>query len=317
VEYRELGNTGIDVSVLMLGAWAFGHDAWEGERKIQDEESVRTIQAALDEGINWIDTAAGYGGGYSEKIVGQAVKDRRDDVVLASKSFGTPTAIHSTIDDCLSNMGIDCIDLYQIHYPDPKVPIADQVGAMKDIQEAGKIRFIGVSNFTAAQHREALETVRIETSQPPFNVFWREIDDDVLPFCRESNISVIPYSPLAQGLLAGRFRSKNDVPEDIRSKNKLMAPGILEECVEVVNRLEEIAEAHGKSIAQAAIAWTIQTPGITAPIIGCRKPDQLTENLGGVGWRLSDDEYLEISQAGKAVSDKLDYSTNMWGWAPS
>jgi aryl-alcohol dehydrogenase-like predicted oxidoreductase len=96
-----------------------------------------------------------------------------------------------------------------------------------------------------------------------------------------------------------------------------MAPGILEECVEVVNRLEEIAEAHGKSIAQAAIAWTIQTPGITAPIIGCRKPDQLTENLGGVGWRLSDDEYLEISQAGKAVSDKLDYSTNMWGWAPS
>jgi aryl-alcohol dehydrogenase-like predicted oxidoreductase len=162
-------------------------------------------------------------------------------------------------------------------------------------------------------------TARIETLQPPYNVFWRQFEEDgTIGFCAENDISVIPYSPLAQGLLAGRFRSAADVPAegDIRSKNKLLAPEVLEKCLPIVDRLEEIADAHGKSLVQAAIAWTLQAPGITAPICGARRPAQLEENLGGIGWGLTDEEWSEISDAGKAVSALLDYSSNMWGWAP-
>ncbi len=316
MEYRELGRTGVDVSQIILGAWQFGKQVW-GD--IQDDESVRTMHAALDGGVNMIDTAVGYGGGYSEQIVAEAVRDRRGQVLLASKVMGSAEAIKKGIDEALERMKLDCIDLYQLHYPHPKFPVAEQVGAMAEIQAAGKIRWIGVSNFSLAQMKEALETARIETLQPPYNVFWRQYEEDgTIAFCAENGISVIPYSPLAQGLLAGRFRSADDVPAegDIRSKNKLLEPGVLEKCVAVVNRLEEMAEGHGKTLVQAAIAWTLQAPGITAPICGARRPAQLEENLGGVGWQLTEAEWEEISEAGKQVSGLLDYSSNMWGWAP-
>ena len=316
MEYCQLGRTGVDVSQIILGAWQFGKQVW-GE--IKDDESVRTMHAALDAGINMIDTAVGYGQGYSEQIVAEAVRDRRDQVLLASKVMGSAEAIKKGADEALERMKLDCIDLYQLHYPHPKFPVAEQVGAMAELQQAGKIRWIGVSNFSLEQMREAVATSRVETLQPPYNVFWRQYEEDgTIPFCAENDISVIPYSPLAQGLLAGRFRSAADVPDDsdIRSKNKLLAPEILDKCIPVVSRLEEIAKTHEKTLVQAAIAWTIQAPGITAPICGARRPSQLEENLDGVGWSLTDEEWTEISDAGKQVSALLDYSSNMWGWAP-
>ncbi len=316
MEYRKLGRTGVDVSQIILGAWQFGKDAWSD---IKDDESVLTMHAALDAGVNMIDTAVGYGRGYSEQIVAEAVRDRRDQVLLASKVMGSAEAIQKGGDEALQRMKLDCIDLYQLHYPHPKFPIAEQVGAMAELQQAGKIRWIGVSNFSLEQMKEAVAAARIETLQPPYNVFWRQYEEDgTIGFCAENEISVIPYSPLAQGLLAGRFRSADDVPAegDIRSKNKLLQPGILEKCLPVVDRLEAIAEAHGKTLVQAAIAWTRQAPGITAPIVGARRPSQLEENLGGVGWQLAEAEWKEISNASKQVSALLDYSSNMWGWAP-
>jgi myo-inositol catabolism protein IolS len=313
MEYRELGMTGIDVSAITLGAWVYGKDAWEN---VRDDESVQAIHAALDGGINMIDTAAGYGRGYSEQVVGEAVKGRRDEVLLASKCGAQPERIAEQIDKCLQLMQIDCIDLYQVHYPSPQIPVADTIGAMAEIQQAGKTRFIGVSNFSCQQLQEALDTARIETSQPPFNLFWREIDDDHLPFCRKHNIAVMPYSPLAQGLLAGRFRRRDDIPDDIRSKNKLMAEGIFEQCVDVIERLEHVGQGHGKSVAQTAINWTINFPGITSAIVGARRPSQVADNLGGTGWKLTDDEMDEISRRGMEVARQLDYSSNMWSYSP-
>lgn len=313
MEYVPFGRTGVQVSRIILGAWQFGKQAW-GE--IRDDESVQTMFAAIDAGINMIDTAVGYGAGYSEEIVARTVKEAAKECMIASKVMGPPDAIRKGVDAALQRMGLDCIDLYQLHYPHPHAPIADQVGAMKEAQDAGKIRWIGVSNFNLEQMQEALATARIESCQPPYNVFWRQFENDVLPFCGEHEIAVIPYSPLAQGLLAGRFRRPEDVPDDIRARNKLLTPEMLARCVPVVERLEEIARAHGKTLVQAAIAWTIQAPNITAPIVGARRPAQLEENLGGVGWRLTDAEWHEISEAGKAISADLDFSSNMWGWAP-
>lgn len=313
MQYRELGKTGVQVSEIVLGAWQFGQANWAD---IKDDDSVAAIHAALDAGINMIDTAVGYGRGYSEEIVGKAVAGRRDQVLLASKIGADPKGIRTGIDACLQRMGIDYIDLYQVHYPSPRIPIADTIGAMEEIRQAGKVRFIGVSNFSLQQMQEAVATATIHTCQPPYNVLWRQIDDDVLPFCREHDIAVLAYSPLAQGLLTGKFRRREDIPDDIRANNKLFAQGIFEQCLQVLDIMEAVAKAHGKTLAQTAIAWTLQTPGITAPIVGARNPAQVEANIGGVGWKLTDEEYRRISEAGLAVSKQLDFSTNMWGYAP-
>jgi myo-inositol catabolism protein IolS len=313
MQYREFGKTGVQVSEIILGAWQFGQANWAD---IKDDDSVAAIHAALDAGINMIDTAVGYGRGYSEEIVGKAVADRRDKVFLASKIGADPNGIRTGIDACLQRMGLDYIDLYQVHYPSPRIPIADTIGAMEEIRQAGKVRFIGVSNFSLQQMREAVATATIHACQPPFSVLWRQIEGDVLPFCRAHNIAVIPYSPLAQGLLTGKFRSRADIPDDIRAQNKLFAEGIFEQCLEVLDIMDAVASAHGKTLAQTAIAWALQTPGITAPIVGARNPGQVEGNIGGVGWKLSDDEYQRISDAGLAVSNQLDFTSNMWGYAP-
>jgi len=316
MEYRTLGQTGVDVSVVVLGAWQYGKAGW-GE--INDDESIATIQAALDGGINMIDTAVGYGSGYSEEIVGRAVAGRRDEVLLASKCGAQPDHIRTALDDCLKRMGLDCIDLYQVHYPSPSIPIEDTIGAMAEIQQAGKIRWIGVSNFDLEQMGVAVETARIETCQPPFNVFWRQIDDDVLPFCVDNEIAVLPYSPLAQGLLAGKYTSTDEAPpaDDIRFHNKLFDPPIMGQCLEVVERIREIGAKYGKTVVQTALAWTIHYPGITAPVIGARRPSQLQENLGATDFYLDHDEMEEISTLGWHISQQLDFDSNMWGYAPT
>ena len=190
------------------------------------------------------------------------------------------------------------------------------MGAMAEIQKAGKIRYIGVSNFSLEQLKDALETVRFECCQPPYNIFWRQIEEDILPFCREHEIGVICYSPLAQGLLTGKFRSRSQVPDDVRANNKLFQEGVFEKCLEVVDFMEGIARRHNRTLAEVALNWVIHQPGVTAAIVGARRPSQLQENLGGAGWSLTDEEIKQIGHRGLEVSKLLDYSTNMWGYKP-
>lgn len=313
MEYRDWSGTGERVSAFVLGAWQFGKSGWSD---VEDQESIEVMHQAIDAGINVIDTAFAYGDGYSEEVVGRAVRDRRDEVMIASKCDGNPGLIRN-VDQALQRLQTDFIDLYQIHYPLPQYPVAQAIEAMEEIRQAGKIRYIGVSNFNLRQLQEAVSTARIHSCQPPYNVFWRQFEDDVIPFCAENNIAVLPYSTLAQGLLTGKFRSRSDIPHDIRSNNKLFAEGIFEQCVEVVELVEEIGRRYDRSPAQTALAWTIQAPGITSPIVGARTTRQLESNLAAIGFRLTDDEWSRISEAGRKISDQLDYSTNMWGWAPS
>lgn len=314
MEYRQLGTTGERVSELILGAWQFGKANWTD---VNDDESIATMQAAIDGGINMIDTAVAYGDGYSEEMVGKAVKGRHDKCMIASKVDGNPDLIRKTIDKALKRLQVDVVDLYQIHYPIPRYPVADAVGAMEELRSAGKIRFIGVSNFSIDQMRQGMEGGRIDTCQPPYNLFWRQFEHDVIPFCQDNGIAVIPYSTLAQGLLTGKFRTREDIPHDIRSNNKLFSEGIFEQCVEVINMLDGLADKYDKTPAQVAIAWTLQAPGITAPIVGARNRKQLEGNLGAVGLRIDQEDWDALSEAGMKVSGQLDFATNMWSYAPA
>lgn len=314
MEYKPLGNTGEQVSEIVLGAWQFGKANWTD---VNDEESIATMQAAIDAGVNLIDTAVAYGDGYSEEIVGKAVRGRHDQCMIASKVDGNPDLIRQMIDKALQRLQVDVIDLYQIHYPLPRYPVQDAVAAMEELRRAGKIRFIGVSNFTIDQMRKGLEGGRIDTCQPPYNLFWRQFEHDVIPFCHDNDIAVIPYSTLAQGLLTGKFRTREDIPHDIRSNNKLFGEGVFEQCVEVINTLDQIADRYDKTPAQVAIAWTLQAPGITAPIVGARNRKQLEGNLGAVGFRLSEDDWNTLSDAGMKISEQMDFATNMWSYAPA
>lgn len=314
MEYRQLSSTGERVSELILGAWQFGKANWTD---VDDNESIATIQAAIEAGINLIDTAVAYGDGYSEEVVGKALRGRHDKCMIASKVDGNPDLIRQMIDKALQRLQVDVIDLYQIHYPLPRYPVVDAVGAMEELRRAGKIRFIGVSNFSIDQMRQGLEGGRIDTCQPPYNLFWRQYEHDVIPFCQDNGIAVIPYSTLAQGLLTGKFRSREDIPHDIRSNNKLFGEGVFEQCVQVVNRLDEIADKYDKTPAQVAIAWTLQAPGITAPIIGARNRKQLEGNLGAVGFHIAQEEWDALSDAGMKISEQMDFATNMWSYAPA
>jgi aryl-alcohol dehydrogenase-like predicted oxidoreductase len=314
MQYRQLGSTGAQVSELILGAWQFGKANWTD---VDDDESIKTMHAAIDAGINMIDTAVAYGDGYSEEIVGNALKGHHDQCMVASKVDGNPGLIREMIDKALGRLQVDVVDLYQIHYPLPQYPVGEAVAAMEELRQAGKIRFIGVSNFSLEQMQEGLQAGRIDTCQPPYNILWRQYENDVIPFCADNDIAVIPYSSLAQGLLTGKFRTREDIPHDIRSNNKLFAEGVFEKSVQVVNLMDEIADRHDKTPAQVAIAWTLQAPGITAPIIGARNRRQLIGNLDAVGLRLSQDEWDQLSEAGLKVSEQLDFATNMWSWAPA
>jgi myo-inositol catabolism protein IolS len=212
---------------------------------------------------------------------------------------------------------VDRIDLYQVHYPRADVPVADIIGRMSELVGTGKVRFIGVCNFSREQIEEATAVAEISSCQSPYNLLWREIEiNGVLDFCREREISVLPYSPLAQGLLAGKFRSRADIPidpEQVRSRNVLMHGEAFDRSLEVVRLLDEIAARYGKTISQVALNWAINQPGVASALGGARTVAQIEENLRAVGWRLSHEDDASLSNAGMTVSDLLDYSQNMWG----
>ncbi len=314
METRKLGQSDLEISVMTLGGWMFGRDSWSN---VNDNDSIRTIHAAIDKGITMVDTALGYGGGYSESIIGKALKMKQGRLLISSKCSANPKQIPQQADAALSRLQVDCIDLYHVHYPSPRIPIADTIGAMSKLVDAGKIRYIGVSNFSVEQIEEGLKTARIECCQPPLNLFWREAEEAILPFCHKYQIGVICYSPLAQGLLTGRFRSQEDIPDDIRSRNKLFKEGTFERCLEVLDFMQTIADKHGKSLTQVALNWVVGQPDITSAIVGARNPEELKHDVKSFGWKLSPEELQALSERGRKISSTMDFDTNMWGYKPN
>lgn len=319
MEKRTLGTSQVQISPIIMGTWQAGKRMWVG---IEDADSIQTIRAAFEAGITTIDTAEVYGEGHSERIVAAAVSNVRHQVQYATKVFANHLKYQQVIEACdrsLQNLKTDYIDLYQIHWPagafnSEIVPIEETMNALNHLKEQGKIRAIGVSNFDCEQLAQASRFGRIDSLQPPYSLFWRKVEKDAVPYCMENNISILAYSPLAQGLLTGKFsRGHQFEPGDNRAKNKLFQGENFERAQQALDKLRSIAERHNCTLAQLALAWLIAQPQTNA-IAGARYPQQALDNALAAEVKLSPTELAEIDGIGRLVTDHHDTNPVMWEW---
>lgn len=320
-EFRNLGRSELRITPVIFGAWAIGGWMWGGN---DEKDSIDAIRAALDSGINTIDTAAIYGMGYSEELVARAIQGRRDGVIIATKcgmrwddpkqegsdpwaqkdnegqevvirKNARPQSIAYECEQSLKRLKIDVIDLYQIHWPDVSTAPEESIRAMEQLKQQGKIRAVGVSNYDLEWMKRASDTTQVDSLQPPYSLLNRKIESDVLPFCIERNIGVIVYSPMERGLLTGKVGPDRKFPaDDHRNKLKQFSAESRKRVLEALERIKPIADRHDASYAQLVINWTFSQPGITAAIVGARNAQQAKHNAEAMRFTLSDEERAEI-----------------------
>jgi len=313
MERRTLGNSDLAITRLGVGAWAIGGGGWDfGWGPQDDSQSVVTIHAALDAGINWIDTAAVYGLGHSEEVVARALVGRSPRPYLFTKCsmvWGADRKILHSLKaasiarECeasLRRLKVDTIDLYQIHWPDPDPDIEEGWMELARLREQGKVRWIGVSNFDAEQMRRAAAIAPISSLQPPYSLLRRDIEASTLPYAAQQGIGVIVYSPMASGLLSGamtRERIAAMPADDWRSRHADFCEPLLSRNLRIACLLREIGGRHGRSAGEVAIAWTLNHPAVTAAIVGVRNPQQVEGVIGAAELSLRPREISEIEDA--------------------
>ena len=309
----KLGSTGMEITRIGFGAWAIGGGGWEfGWGPQHDDESIATIRRALEGGVNWIDTAAAYGFGRSEEVVGRALNGLRERPYVFTKSSlvddGTRHVKHVLKRDSilreaegsLARLGIDAIDLYQIHWPIPDEDIEEGWAAMAELRERGLVRHIGVSNFSTEQLRRIQSIAPAETIQPEYSLIEREAQDDVLPFSAAHNMGVIVYSPMGSGLLTGgitRERLAAMPDDDWRKTDPQFTEPQLSRNLALASALQGIADRHDTTPGAVAVAWTLRNPAVTGAIVGFRRPDQVDPILPGAGMELTGEDLAEIQGA--------------------
>ncbi len=300
------------ITPIGFGAWAIGGGGWaSGWGPQDDNESIAAIHKALELGINWIDTAAVYGLGHSEEVVARALEGISDRPYIFTKcglvwdEQGNISnnlkreSIRREVEASLRRLRVDVIDLYQIHWPNPDEDIEEGWSTLAELQREGKVRYIGVSNFSIDQMQRAMRIAPISSLQPPYNLLNRSIEEEILPFCQKHNIGVIAYSPMASGLLTGKVTSEwvRNLPEDDwRKRSPEFNEPRLSRNLKLVEKLREIGSRHGRSPAEVAIAWVLRHPAVTGAIVGARRPDQVEGIIGAAEFRLSQEELDEIEQ---------------------
>lgn len=311
MDKRQLGNSDMTITPIGFGAWALGGSGWRFSWGPQDDaESVASIHEALEGGVNWIDTAAVYGLGHSEEVVGRALKEWKGErPFVFTKCERTwdenrqivpnlkADSIRRECEASLRRLNTDIIDLYQIHWPQPDEDIEEGWEALAKLKEEGKVRWIGVSNFNVGQMRRAMDIAPITSLQPPYSLIERGIEDEILPYCEENNIGVIGYSPMESGLLTGAMTRERiaSLPEDDwRRNNRDFIEPNLTRNLALVEILKEIGNRHGRTPGEVAIAWTLRHPAVTGAIVGMRRPGQAAGVLGAMTFRLRDDDLREI-----------------------
>ena len=294
MQTRTLGHSGLKPSTIGLGTWAMGGGDWKfGWGPQDDQASIAAIHAAIDAGINWIDTAAIYGHGHSERVVGEAIKDRRQDVIIATKcgrvwegdsrEIGKSLrreSIFREVEASLTRLQIEVIDLYQLHWPEPDEQIEEGWAAVAELIKAGKVRFGGVCNFNLAQLKRAQSIHPITSLQPPYSMLKRDIEPAIVPWCAANHVGIVAYSPMQAGLLTGRFTAARAaaLPEnDWRKRSPFFQEPQLSANLRVVERITPIAARLGLTVSQLALAWVLRLPAMTAAIAGARDPQQIQE----------------------------------------
>ena len=323
---REIGTSGIAATAVGLGTWAIGGWMWGGT---DEERSIATIQAAIDEGISLIDTAPAYGQGLSEEIVGRAIKGRRDKIVLVTKCglvwhtqrgehffdyegkpvhryLGKDSIIYE-VEQSLRRLQTDSIDHYVTHWQDPTTPIDETMEALERLKAQGKIRSIGASNTTPDDFQGYCGAGQLDSLQEEYSMVKRDITESLLPVCRQNNVSMVSYSSLSLGLLSGKIGPDREfIGDDQRRDNPLFSARNRQKVARFMAEIAPITEAHGASSAQIVIAWTLQQPGITFSLCGARNPAQAIENAQAGRLRLSDEDLTNIASAAASQLSDLD-----------
>jgi len=319
MQHRQLGRTKIEISPIIFGGWQSGKSGWTG---IDDKETIAAHRAAFDSGITTFDTAEAYGEGYSERILAQALAEKRDQITIATKVWAGNLKAEKVAEACersLKNLNTDRIDLYQIHWPSGNfgseiVPIEETMGALTQLKEQGKIRAIGVSNFSRVQLQEAAQFGRVDSLQPPYSLFWRQVEAETVPYCVDNKISILAYSPLAQGLLTGKFGRGHKFEEgDNRANNKLFQGETFERAQNALDKLRPLADKYGITLGQLSLAWLIAQPQ-TSAIVGARNAEQAAQNAIGGDVEIDEDDLEAIDAVGRTVTDRLDNNPIMWTW---
>ncbi len=322
MEYRKLGRSNLTVSAVSMGCWAIvGGSTWGPQ---DESEALAAIRASLDAGVTFFDTAEGDGDGHSEELLGQALAGRRDEAVIATKvsrSHLSPEAVREACEGSLRRLRTDVIDLYIVHWPSREVPLEKTWRTMEDLQTQGKVRVLGVSNFATGDLAELLEVGRPEADQLPYSLLWRAIEHEVVPVCMRNDISVTCYSPLAQGLLTGKFRTADDVPVG-RARTRLFSgdrpearhgePGAEAETFSAIDRIRAVAEELGEPMGRVALAWLLAQPSVASVIAGARNPQQARENAAAGDLTLPDDVVRELSQATEALKEHFGTNPDVW-----
>lgn len=312
MQKKRLGNSDLEITTVGIGAWAMGGGGWAFAWGPQDDqESIDAIHAALDQGVNWIDTAAVYGLGHSEEVVARALEGRANRPYVFTKceriwnekgEIAKSLKADSVRRECeasLRRLKVDTIDLYQIHWPEPDDQIEEGWSELAKLRQEGKVRWIGVSNFNVEQMKRAQAISPITSLQPPYSIISPEIEQSQLPYCQENNIGVIVYSPMKSGLLTGSMSKERvqQMPEDDFRKRALafQEPNLTKN-LEIAALCKRIGERHGRTAGEVAIAWTLRHPAVTAAIVGMRSPKQVDGVIGAIDFRLSSAEIEEIEK---------------------
>lgn len=322
MEYRKLGKTDIQVSAVAMGCWAMAGDAIWGPQ--DDADSIAAVHAALDAGINFFDTAEGYGNGRSEEVLGRALAGRRHEAVIATKMNPNHLSAAELPKACEASLGrlrTDYIDLYQVHWPNWSIPAVETMGALEELRRQGKVRAIGVCNYGVRDLSEALAAGSVVTDQLSYSLIWRALEYEIRTKCIEKGVGILTWGSLSEGLLTGKFASADDVPvgrlgtrhfKTGRPGTSHGEPGCEKETFAAIERIRQIADELHEPMPAVALAWLLAQPGVTSVLAGARRPEQITANARAAELKLSTRVIGHLSAATKALKQKLGPNQDMY-----
>lgn len=323
MEYRKLGRSDLKVSAICMGCWAIAGGRLWGEQ--DEQEAIAALHTAVDLGVNFFDTAEGYGNGDSETLLGKAFRGLRDRVIIATKVSGShmrPADLRKACEASLRRLQTDYIDVYYLHWPNWDVPFEETLGEMARLKDEGKVRFVGCSNFGPRDLEAILEITHIEVDQLAYNLLFRAIEFEIVPTCLEHDVSVAAYSPLLHGILTGKFETLADIPDgrartrhfssETRPMTRHGEPGAEEETAQALDRIRAICDDAGLSMTQVALAWVLRQPAVATVIAGARNPEQIKANAAAAALELPEDVVTALTEATTPLKKKLGPNADMW-----